>query len=42
MDNIVTATEHYDLLIDEECDPLHDGEILKEYMKSMQEIVVLP
>ena len=33
MKNNVTATEHYDMLIDENCDPFRDGEMLKEYMK---------
>jgi len=33
MDNIATTIEHYDMLIDENCDPFRDGEILKEFMK---------
>ena len=33
MDKIVTAAQHYDMLIDEECDPFRGGDILKEYMK---------
>ena len=33
MDNIVTTTEHYDMLIDENTDPFRDGKILQDYMK---------
>ena len=29
----VTAEEHYDMIIDEGCDPFRDDDILKEYMK---------
>lgn len=32
MKNIVSTFEHYDLLIDEKCDPFREGEILKAYM----------
>lgn len=32
MDSIVNIVQHYDMLIDEGCDPFRDGEILKDYM----------
>ena len=32
MDNIVSTAQHYEMLIDEGCDPFRDGEILKAYM----------
>ena len=32
IERIVSTIEHYDMLIDEGCDPFRDGEILKSYM----------
>lgn len=32
MTRCVNSIEHYDLLIEEQCDPCRDSDILKEYM----------